>query len=269
MRKTFKNEIGITLIALVVTIVVLLILAGVSIAMLTGENGIITRATQSKTENAHAEVKEKIMLEYQDWKIAVETTIAEETTFQEWLEGKEYISNTGIINTSNLLEHVASYGNGTSIAEGDVYELKLEGSIYVLRYYEKPNDSAPVELVTLPANINEMSSIFITDGNGTITGLTDEGKQLSNIVVPSKIGDEEITCIGDSAFVHIEVPHSITLPNTITDIEGRILGSEIQELNFQGTMEEWNNINKDSDWNWFGYSAIISVVHCSDGDVAI
>ena len=254
--------------------------------MLTGENGIITRATQSKTENDHAEVKEKIMLEYQDWKIAIETanktkvasldvvkvaetTITEETTFQEWLEGKEYISNTGIINTSNLLEHEASYGNGTSIAEGDVYELKLEGSIYVLRYYEKPNDSAPVELVTLPANINEMSSIFITDGNGTITGLTDEGKQLSNIVVPSKIGDEEITCIGDSAFVHIEVPHSITLPNTITDIEGRILGSEIQKLNFQGTMEEWNNINKDSDWNWFGYSAIISVVHCSDGDVAV
>ena len=38
MRKTLKNKNGITLIALVVTIIVLLILAGVSIAMLTGEN---------------------------------------------------------------------------------------------------------------------------------------------------------------------------------------------------------------------------------------
>ena len=43
-----KKEQGITLIALVVTIVVLLILAGVSIAMLIGENGIITRASEAK-----------------------------------------------------------------------------------------------------------------------------------------------------------------------------------------------------------------------------
>ena len=42
-RRTKELTKGITLIALVVTIVVLLILAGTSIAMLTGENGIITR----------------------------------------------------------------------------------------------------------------------------------------------------------------------------------------------------------------------------------
>ena len=39
-----KNVHGITLIALVITIIVLLILAGVSIAMLTGQNGILTQA---------------------------------------------------------------------------------------------------------------------------------------------------------------------------------------------------------------------------------
>lgn len=39
---------GITLIALVITIIVLLILAGVSISMLTGENGILTRGTKNK-----------------------------------------------------------------------------------------------------------------------------------------------------------------------------------------------------------------------------
>lgn len=43
-----KFNSGITLIALVVTIVVLLILAGVSISTLTGDNGIITRANQAK-----------------------------------------------------------------------------------------------------------------------------------------------------------------------------------------------------------------------------
>ena len=42
-----RNQKGITLIALVITIIVLLILAGVSIAMLTGNNGILTQANKS------------------------------------------------------------------------------------------------------------------------------------------------------------------------------------------------------------------------------
>ena len=52
-----NNKKGITLIALVITIVVLLILAGVSIAMLIGENGIVTQANKAKkaTEEATKE----------------------------------------------------------------------------------------------------------------------------------------------------------------------------------------------------------------------
>ncbi len=43
-----RNQKGVTLIALVITIIVLLILAGVSIAMLTGDNGILTQANKSQ-----------------------------------------------------------------------------------------------------------------------------------------------------------------------------------------------------------------------------
>lgn len=57
------NNKGITLIALVITIIVLLILAGVSIAMLTGENGILTRAEESDLETARAEVVERVNME--------------------------------------------------------------------------------------------------------------------------------------------------------------------------------------------------------------
>ena len=57
-----KNK-GITLIALVVTIVVLLILAGVTIATLTGDNGIITRTNQAKEETEKAGAKEKVQVE--------------------------------------------------------------------------------------------------------------------------------------------------------------------------------------------------------------
>ena len=61
--KNKKNHVkGITLIALVVTIVVLLILAGVSISMLTGENGIITQASRAKERTEIEQEKEWITL---------------------------------------------------------------------------------------------------------------------------------------------------------------------------------------------------------------
>ena len=58
-KNIIKRQTGITLIALVITIIVLLILAGVSIAMLTGNNGILTQAKLAKENTAAAEEKEK------------------------------------------------------------------------------------------------------------------------------------------------------------------------------------------------------------------
>ncbi len=57
-----KNIKGITLIALVITIIILLILSGISIAMLTGENGILTKATNAKKETEINQYYEKIEL---------------------------------------------------------------------------------------------------------------------------------------------------------------------------------------------------------------
>ena len=57
-----KKNRGITLIALIVTIIVLLILAGVSINMLTGQNGILKRATEAKNTTEVASEKEGIQM---------------------------------------------------------------------------------------------------------------------------------------------------------------------------------------------------------------
>ena len=54
---------GITLIALVITIIVLLILAGVAISTLTGDNGILTKAAQAKKDTEKASTKERIQIE--------------------------------------------------------------------------------------------------------------------------------------------------------------------------------------------------------------
>lgn len=68
MKQTFKNNVekekGITLIVLVITIIVLLILAGVSIATLTGESGILTQAQNAKKETITGQEKEQVEVAY-------------------------------------------------------------------------------------------------------------------------------------------------------------------------------------------------------------
>ena len=54
-----RNEKGITLVALVVTIIVLIILAGVSINALIGENGLISRAKLAKEQYTNATIDEQ------------------------------------------------------------------------------------------------------------------------------------------------------------------------------------------------------------------
>ena len=62
IRNKKKTNSGITLIALVITIIVLLILAGVTIATLTGDNGILTKANEADVETRAATVEERINL---------------------------------------------------------------------------------------------------------------------------------------------------------------------------------------------------------------
>ena len=67
LRDTLRRNKGITLIALVVTIIVLLILAGISIAMLTGQNGILNRAAEAKEKTGVAQKDEEEKLQgYED-----------------------------------------------------------------------------------------------------------------------------------------------------------------------------------------------------------
>lgn len=57
--KNFKKQNGITLVALVVTIIVLLILAGVSLSLVAGENGILKRATSAVDKNEIGTAREQ------------------------------------------------------------------------------------------------------------------------------------------------------------------------------------------------------------------
>ena len=58
-----RTNSGVTLIALIITIIVLLILAGVTIAMIMGDNGILNQATRASDEMAQSSAEEKVNIE--------------------------------------------------------------------------------------------------------------------------------------------------------------------------------------------------------------
>ncbi len=62
LKKEKSTIRGITLIALVITIIILLILAGISIMILTGKNGILEQATKAQEENRYKKAEEKVKL---------------------------------------------------------------------------------------------------------------------------------------------------------------------------------------------------------------
>ena len=66
MKTKLKRNKGITLISLIVTIIVLLILAGVAISMLSGENGILNQATRAKTRTESKTIEEQVKLAVSD-----------------------------------------------------------------------------------------------------------------------------------------------------------------------------------------------------------
>ena len=107
------NNKGITLIALVITIIVLLILAGVSIAMLTGQNGILTQASNAKSDTAKAEIAEKVNM-------AVQAAYATKVT-----------AGSGVASSALTGQEVANQynsDNGTDLASASSNILTIKAS---------------------------------------------------------------------------------------------------------------------------------------------
>lgn len=120
-KEIIKRSGGITLIALVITIIVLLILAGVTIATLTGDNGILTKATGAKNTANEAEIEEKIKLAYEDYYLGQHTQSG--YTFQNALdkmfgEGVATVTESNGVYTVSVNEKTYEY----DIASGTVSE---------------------------------------------------------------------------------------------------------------------------------------------------
>ena len=103
----YSKEKGITLIALVITIIVLLILAGVSIAMLTGDNGILSQAQNAKKKTELASEKEAIQLSVPEYQLANEEKYKLGTTLYDKNADNSTIWDLFVNNNENK-----TYGTG-------------------------------------------------------------------------------------------------------------------------------------------------------------
>lgn len=150
MKKDVK---GITLIALVIAIIVLLILAAVSIAMLTGENGLLQKATKAKEENKLAQAKEQINLMLQEYRIERDT--GSNKKFEDFLIEKEKDKK------------IDSYEKNDSYDENSkkLWDIELDGYFFTV-------DEAPLKIVSYAktkvrprATVEMITKGYVLEGN--------------------------------------------------------------------------------------------------------
>lgn len=99
MRIELESKRGITLVALVITIIILLILAAISISSLTGENGLIKKSQDAKVQTEISKEKELINLSISGTQAKNLATRLERNSFKEELD-----ANIGKDNKYTLIQ---------------------------------------------------------------------------------------------------------------------------------------------------------------------
>ena len=227
-----KRGNGVTLIALAVTIIVMLILAGVTISTLTGNSGITTKASKAKTKSYLANIKEEYELylseKRMDDEYDLDTLYANDKTIR--YEGNEV--GTGIAEICS------------SIKKGDEKKFEIiKGKIY---YVSQDKNVIPIA-VELGFSINPYEitdggvlksssmNLYLVDNDGHLDLSEYEGKiktieagAFSKVEIESGISPLQsivlpkgITTIGDDAFSYNTSLTSIKIPNTVTSIGKR------------------------------------------------
>ena len=178
------NNRGITLIALVITIIVLLSLAGVSIAMLTGENGILTQAQNAKDETEKASAMEEVKL-----------------------EALGAIDTDGKINVDRLIDNISKNLNGAnSTSLGNEVVVEYKGNKYLVEengnviYWEGGETKANAPklakgMIPVKYNVESGNWVICSEDDPEWYSYTTEDKKWANVMLCDGTYDEN-TAIG-------------------------------------------------------------------------
>ena len=198
--KSENNAKGITLIALVVTIIALLILAGVAINLTIGDNGVITRASKARLTSELSTYKEELEM---------------------YSVGKELENNGFMRDTLTAGKEKLNYNTKPEGEEGNIKTIINSISD---EYLEK------LEVIKgeLLINTKDKNEIEIAQSLGIEVNpydITEEGELLSsygNLLLMSEDGTltipERVTKIGEGAFSNLEGLKTIIIPGTCKEI---------------------------------------------------
>ena len=209
-----KKQRGITLIALVVTIIVLLILAGVSVSMLTGQNGILTNATKAKENTGAASDLEFLQ------------TKAYEAVTNYYVKGQTGSENEYILEELGKVSGVeTSVSQGTVKYNGKTYDIsEIIGNTSEQKAIEKEEGLKQVTVATATdAEDKAILSSKDSDGNAKVRMIIVEentdnttikavipsgfyyvtGKPSTGLVISDKFDDDDNNSKGGNQFVWV------------------------------------------------------------------
>ena len=203
MQKKTKENIGITLIALVITIIVLLILAGITISALSGDNGILTNASKAKYATELSQYNEELQI-FKSNKV---------------LENMDFEGGS-LVSAENSLD----YNTKPAEETGNIYNVipSLKGS-----HFDGKLEVIKGELLL---NSQDKAEIEVAQSVGIAVNpyeITDEGELVSSngnlLLMDEETGalrlPESVTSIGEGAFSNLEGLKTIIIPGTVKEIK--------------------------------------------------
>ena len=186
--RTKENK-GVTLIALAVTVIVLLIISGVTISYMTGENGIINQSKESKKFAGTVEEKEVL-----NTSVAAAVGKSSKSKVEENNLKKYLNQNVGDEVKDYTLEKRDGYYSVTFTATGNEYAVWENGTVQDMDEYQKTPylKLDPNELNALETGSNQVIKAITNVNNPSIKWETSN----SNIVTIQKKSNTEITVTG-------------------------------------------------------------------------
>ena len=211
---------GITLIALVVTIIVLLILAGISIAMLTGEGGILKNAKEASDKTGRANAIEMAQLDVLETQSNNEGKISDEQ-FKEILDRYFTYTLTGDSLPEDLstLILTTKAGKYNDIKASEIYNGKFSGSTPTGP--QGPTGKQPGDIVAIPDGkdwAEDKVEPTVVDDKGTVIPVPEGfdyvgGTEIEGVVISDVEGDTMENSKGNQ-FVWIPVNSDLTVKGT-------------------------------------------------------
>ena len=213
-KKSLKASNGITLIALVITIIVLLILAGISIQMLTGDNGILTRAGQAKERNDEAQIIEEARM---DILAEITENKGKDITEKQLKDVLLKYFNSSEVNELDIQGNLAESTDKLTTIDGK-YKIKVS-DIYSGNIQPIEPGLYDQETGTLKMSWDDLvQNGLIAETNGVVScGTNNERYNLEGkLVFPSNI-----TKINYNAFTGYTKLREVILPNGLNEIKAQ------------------------------------------------